>query len=69
MKKTALGVRGMKLADDDYLEHAYLLAGHQEYTISYHDKEYALNLSLIHILKFFEEVFGIRLVLKRKRRA
>ena len=33
----------MKLADDDYLEHAYLLAGHQEYTISYHDKEYALN--------------------------
>lgn len=43
MKKTALGVRGMKLADDDYLEHAYLLAGHQEYTISYHDKEYALN--------------------------
>ena len=43
MKKTAIGVRGMKLADDDYLEHAYLLAGHQEYTITYHDKEYSLN--------------------------
>ena len=38
------GIHGsVKLADDDYLEHAYLLAGHQEYTISYHDKEYALN--------------------------
>ena len=43
MKKTAIGVRGMKLADDDYLEQAYLLAGHQEYTINYHDKEYSLN--------------------------
>ena len=43
MKKTAIGVRGMKLAGDDYLEHAYLLAGHQEYTITYHDKEYSLN--------------------------
>ena len=43
MKKTAIGVRGMKLADDDYLEHAYLLVGHQEYTITYHDKEYSLN--------------------------
>lgn len=43
MKKTALGVRGMKLAEGDYVEHAYLLAAHQEYAISYHDKEYALN--------------------------
>ena len=43
MKKTAIGVSGMKLADDDYLEHAYLLAGHLEYTITYHDKEYSLN--------------------------
>ena len=43
MKKTAIGVRGMKLGDDDYLEHAYLLAAHQEYTISYHDKDYSLN--------------------------
>ena len=43
MKKTAIGVRGMKLGDEDYLEHAYLLASHQEYTISYHDKDYSLN--------------------------
>lgn len=43
MKKTAVGVRGMKLADGDYLESAYLLGGHQEYTITYHDKPYALN--------------------------
>lgn len=43
MKKTAIGVRGMRLAEGDYLEHAYLLGGHQEYTISYHDKPYVLN--------------------------
>ena len=43
MKKTAIGVRGMKLSADDYLEDAYLLAGHQEYTIMYHDKEFVLN--------------------------
>ncbi len=43
MKKTSLGVRGMKLAEDDKLEHAYLLESRQEYTISYHDKPYVLN--------------------------
>lgn len=43
MKKTAVGVRGMRLADGDYLESAYLLGGHQEYTITYHDKPYSLN--------------------------
>ena len=43
MKKTAVGVRGMKLSGEDGLEHAYLLGGHQEYTITYHDKPYALN--------------------------
>ena len=42
-KRAALGVRGMKLADGDHLEHAYLLGGHQEYAISCHDKEYSLN--------------------------
>ena len=42
-KKGAIGVRGMKLADGDALEHAYLLEGHQEYLIEYHDKPYALN--------------------------
>ena len=34
---------GMRLADGDYLESAYLLGGHQEYTITYHDKPYSLN--------------------------
>ena len=43
MKKTAVGVRGMKLSGEDGLEHAYLLGGHQEYTITCHDKPYALN--------------------------
>ncbi|MDO4307290.1 MAG: DNA topoisomerase (ATP-hydrolyzing) [Eubacteriales bacterium] len=42
-KKGAVGVRGMKLGDGDFLEHAYLLEGHQEYTIPYHEKAYALN--------------------------
>ena len=43
MKKTSIGVRGMKLAGEDKLEHAYLLAGHQEYSIEYHEKPYLLN--------------------------
>ena len=42
-KKGAVGVRGMKLGDGDTLEHAYLLEGHQEYSITYHEKSYALN--------------------------
>ena len=33
----------MKLAEGDYLEHAYLLGGHQEYTITFRDKPYVLN--------------------------
>ena len=43
LKKTSIGVRGMKLAEEDKLEHAYLLAGHQEYSIEYHEKPYLLN--------------------------
>ncbi|MCF0133265.1 MAG: DNA topoisomerase 4 subunit A [Blautia sp.] len=43
MKKTAVGVRGIKLAANDTLEHAYLLEGHKEYVITYHEKEFALN--------------------------
>ncbi len=43
MKKGAAGVRGMKLGEGDSLENAYLLEGHQEYAITYHDKPYALN--------------------------
>ena len=42
-KKTAAGVRGMKLAGDDSIEYAYLLEGHKEYSIEYHEKPYALN--------------------------
>lgn len=42
-RRAALGVRGMKLSQEDYVEHAYLLSGHQEYAISYHDREYPLN--------------------------
>ena len=34
MKKTSVGVRGMKLGDGDVLEHAYLVEPRQEYTIS-----------------------------------
>ena len=37
-KKTALGVRGMKLAEGDYLEAAYLLASRMEFSISYKDR-------------------------------
>ena len=43
MKKTSIGVRGMKLAEGDKLDHAYLLESRQEYTITYHDKPYILN--------------------------
>ncbi|MDC7290199.1 DNA topoisomerase 4 subunit A [Blautia schinkii] len=42
-KKSAIGVRGMKLAEGDTLEHAYLLESHQEYTITCNDKPYSLN--------------------------
>ena len=43
MKKTSIGVRGMKLAEGDKLDHAYLLESRQEYNITYHDKPYVLN--------------------------
>ena len=43
MKKTSIGVRGMKLAEGDKLDHAYLLESRQEYTITYHEKPYVLN--------------------------
>ena len=39
----SIGVRGMKLAEGDKLDHAYLLESRQEYTITYHDKPYVLN--------------------------
>ena len=43
MKKTSVGVRGMKLAAKDEIEHAYLIDPRQEYSITYHDKSYSLN--------------------------
>ena len=43
MKKTSIGVRGMKLAEGDRVSHAYMLETRQEYTIEYHDKLYTLN--------------------------
>lgn len=42
-KKTSLGVRGMKLGTNAYLEYAYLLESHQEYKILCNEKEYSLN--------------------------
>ncbi len=42
-KKTALGVRGMRLSEGDYMEHAYLLASRMEYEIEYKDKKLNLN--------------------------
>ena len=43
LKKTSIGVRGMRLSGEDRLEHAYLLGGHQDYTITCNDKPYSLN--------------------------
>ena len=43
VKKTSIGVRGVKLAEGDRRAHAYLLESRQEYTITHHDKPYTLN--------------------------
>ena len=42
-KKAAVGVRGIHMAKDDAVEHAYLLASRMDYTITYHDKEISLT--------------------------
>lgn len=42
-KKTAVGVRGMKLGEKDTLEAAYLLESRTEYTIDYRDRKLTLN--------------------------
>lgn len=42
-KKTAIGVRGMRLAEGDFIENAYLLASRMEYEIEYKDKKLVLN--------------------------
>ncbi|MGN0249836.1 MAG: DNA topoisomerase (ATP-hydrolyzing) subunit A [Oliverpabstia sp.] len=43
MKKTAVGVRGIKLAQGDSVEHAYLLESRMEYTAEYKGKQMVLN--------------------------
>ena len=42
-KKTAIGVRGMRLGEKDFIEHAYLLANRMEYEIDYKEKKLVLN--------------------------
>ena len=48
-KKNAIGVRGMKLAEGDTLEAAYLLENRTDFSIHYHDRE--LHLNRLHIAK------------------
>ena len=42
-KKTALGVRGIKMNERDCVEHAYMLENRTEYPISYKEKTMVLN--------------------------
>ena len=42
-KKTALGVRGIKMNESDCVEHAYTLENRTEYPISYKEKTLVLN--------------------------
>ena len=42
-KKTAIGVRGMRLGEKDFIEYAYLLANRMEYEIDYKEKKLVLN--------------------------
>ncbi len=42
-KKTAIGVRGMRLGGDDKADHVWLYQSGQERTITYRDKELVLN--------------------------
>lgn len=43
VKKTAVGVRGIKLVQGDSVEHAYLLESRMEYTAEYKGKQIVLN--------------------------
>jgi DNA gyrase subunit A len=43
MKKTAVGVRGIKLQKNDVLEHAYLFEEGKETKVLYKEKEISLN--------------------------
>ena len=42
-KKAAIGVRGIRLGEDDQVEAAYLLASRIDFTIHYKDRELVLN--------------------------
>ena len=42
-KKTAIGVRGMRLNEGEVLDAAYLVAGRVEYIIEYNEKQLSLN--------------------------
>ena len=42
-KKTAIGVRAMRLGEEDELEHAYLLENRMEYAIEYGSRKLVLN--------------------------
>ena len=43
MKKTAIGNKGMKLSEDDYIEQAFLLESRREFSIPYKGKTYNLS--------------------------
>lgn len=43
LKKTAVGVRGIHLGENDHVEHAYLLENGREYSIEYKGGKLALN--------------------------
>ncbi|MGI6007314.1 MAG: DNA gyrase/topoisomerase IV subunit A [Ruminococcus sp.] len=42
-KKTAVGVRGMRLSEGDVIEHGYLIESRMDYTVTYHEKDVVLN--------------------------
>ncbi len=42
-KKSAIGVRGMRLGEGDAIQHAYLLESRREYTTQYKEKQVVLN--------------------------
>ncbi|NLZ81106.1 MAG: DNA topoisomerase 4 subunit A [Clostridiales bacterium] len=43
MKKTAIGVRGIKLAKEDFVENAYIVSKQDKIVVSYKNKEVNLN--------------------------
>ncbi|MBQ9064518.1 MAG: DNA topoisomerase 4 subunit A [Blautia sp.] len=43
MKKNAVGTKGIKMKEGELAEHAYLLDGHTECLIDYHEKAFSLN--------------------------